>query len=125
MVVAQHGVKLFIVLHYPHCSNFGFPRIRSFDEHMRKKSPTADLAIDFQEEVPTLYHYAILGHSYPPKLNTIERTTRFQPSTSTKSRIFSGNDTVTGGIIIMPMLINTVATTRSIRMNGTKSRKPI
>ena len=32
---------------------------------------------------------------------------------------------VIGGIIIMPMLISTVATTRSIRMNGTKIRKPI
>ena len=32
---------------------------------------------------------------------------------------------VIGGIIIMPMLISTVATTRSIRMNGTNSRNPI
>ena len=32
---------------------------------------------------------------------------------------------VAGGIIIMPMLINTVATTMSMRMKGTKIRKPI
>jgi hypothetical protein len=32
---------------------------------------------------------------------------------------------VAGGIIIMPMLMSTVATTMSIRMKGTKMRKPI
>ena len=62
---------------------------------------------------------------YMPKLLTSERTTSSQPSIRTKSSNFSGREIVIGGIIIMPMLMRTVATTRSIKMNGTKIRKPI
>jgi hypothetical protein len=56
---------------------------------------------------------------YIPKLRTNEWITRSQPSTSTNRSIFNGREIVVGGIIIMPMLINTVATIRSIKMNGT------
>ena len=54
-----------------------------------------------------------------PKLRTSDWTTSDQPSTNTNSSSFNGSEIVIGGIIIMPMLISTVATTRSIRMNGT------
>ncbi len=56
---------------------------------------------------------------YIPKLRTSDCTISDQPSTSTNSSSFSGSEMVIGGIIIMPMLISTVATTMSIRMNGT------
>src|SRR5208283_100005 len=59
-------------------------------------------------------------HNQVAKLWTMELTIRCQPSTSTNNRIFNGSEMVIGGIIIMPMLIRTVATTRSIRINGRK-----
>src|SRR5512135_1663871 len=68
--------------------------------------------------------------SYPApvalwKLSTKEPATRRQPSTSTKKISLNGRLTTTGGSIIMPMLMRTLATTRSMTRNGTNSRKPI
>jgi len=60
------------------------------------------------------------------KLSTREPLTRRQPSTSTKKISLNGRLTTTGGSIIIPMLINTLATTRSItrtaRTAGSRSR---
>ena len=54
-------------------------------------------------------------------------TQRLEPAplAQTPDSSFNGSEKVVGGIIIIPMLINTVATTRSIKMKGTKIRKPI
>ncbi len=52
-----------------------------------------------------------------------EPATRLQPSTSTKNISLNGNETTTGGSIIMPIDIKTDATTRSMIRNGRNSRK--
>ncbi len=58
---------------------------------------------------------------------TLDRlpATRCQPSTRTKKISLNGNETVTGGTIIMPIEIRIDDTTRSMIRKGTKSRKPI
>jgi hypothetical protein len=48
-----------------------------------------------------------------------------QPSTSTNSSSLNGSETMVGLIIIMPRLISTDETTRSITRNGRNSMKPI
>ena len=52
------------------------------------------------------------------KLWTSEPDTSRQPSTSTKKISLSGSEIDAGGSIIMPRLISTLATTRSITRNG-------
>ena len=59
------------------------------------------------------------------ELSTRLPATSRQPSTSTKKISLNGRLTTTGGSIIMPMLISTLATTRSMTRKGTNSRKPI
>lgn len=46
------------------------------------------------------------------------------PSATTKNASLKGKDTIAGGTIIMPILISTAATTRSIIRNGRKIRNP-
>src|ERR1700744_4374232 len=53
------------------------------------------------------------------------QVTRDQPSTSTEKIRLNCNDTTAGGSIIMPIDINTEATTRSMIRKGRNSRKPI
>src|SRR5579863_1936364 len=48
-----------------------------------------------------------------------------QPSTTTNNMILNGSDTRTGDSIIMPMDINTLATTRSMTRKGMNTMKPI
>src|SRR3546814_8008592 len=48
-----------------------------------------------------------------------------QPSTRTNSSSLNGSEMIVGDSIIMPRLISTVATTRSMTMKGRKMRKPI
>ncbi len=52
------------------------------------------------------------------KLFNSEPTTRFQPSATTKSRIFSGVEMITGGNCSIPTDVVTAATTMSTTMNG-------
>lgn len=54
-----------------------------------------------------------------------EPTIRYHPSTITKSSIFSGIETMTGGSCIMPIDSKTLETARSITRNGRKRTKPI
>ena len=58
-----------------------------------------------------------------PKLFTSEPTSRFQPSTSTNSRIFSGVEITTGGNCIIPTEVVIAATTMSITRNGRKDHR--
>ena len=77
---------------------------------------------DLQVAGVLFFHVSRITHHssfHIPKLRTSDCTISDQPSTSTNSNNFSGSEIVIGGIIIMPMLISTVATTMSIRMNGT------
>ena len=60
-----------------------------------------------------------------PKLLTMEPIKRLQPSTKTKSIILNGKETTTGGNIIIPMAINTLAVTISMTRNGKKMMNPI
>src|SRR5262249_46388542 len=57
----------------------------------------------------------VFGH---PKLLTRLPTTSSQPSTRTKSRSLNGSEITTGGSIIMPMAMRTLATTMSSTRNG-------
>ena len=50
---------------------------------------------------------------------------RLQPSTSTNNMILNGSDTVDGDTIIIPIDINTLATTMSMIRNGMKMAKLI
>ena len=50
---------------------------------------------------------------------------RYQPSTKTNNRILNGSEIMIGGSIIMPIDINTEATTISIAKNGMKIRNEI
>ena len=50
---------------------------------------------------------------------------RFQPSISTKNRIFTGREITEGGSIIMPIDIVSVATIMSMTRNGNTIRNPI
>lgn len=59
------------------------------------------------------------------KLSNSDLTTKCQPSTRINSNILNGKDIMTGGNIIMPMDINTLATTISMTRNGMKIMKPI
>ena len=63
-----------------------------------------------QADVPT---YVLV-----PSYVISERTIRCQPSIMTKSRILKGSEMVTGGSIIMPMLISVLATTMSMIRKG-------
>jgi hypothetical protein len=56
---------------------------------------------------------------YPVKLFTNDPTIKYQPSVSTNIINLNGNDTITGGSIIMPMESSTLATTISIIKKGT------
>ncbi len=58
------------------------------------------------------------------KLRTTDRVIRCQPSTITKSRIFTGSDIITGGTISIPIDIRLLATTMSMIRKGTYSTKP-
>lgn len=53
-----------------------------------------------------------------PKLFTNDPITRPHPSTSTNSKILKGSEIMTGGSIIIPIDINTEATTMSTTMKG-------
>ncbi len=53
-----------------------------------------------------------------------EPISRFQPSTMTKSKIFSGVEITTGGNCIMPTEVVMEATTMSITRNGRNSTAP-
>ena len=57
--------------------------------------------------------------------STSDFTSKYQPSTKTNSSILNGNDTITGGNIIIPIDINTDATTMSITRKGTNRTKAI
>src|SRR5713226_1419741 len=59
------------------------------------------------------------------KLLTRDPTTRFQPSTSTNSRIWKGADTITGTHCTSPTCGGTEATTRSMIRNGKNNTAPI
>jgi hypothetical protein len=52
------------------------------------------------------------------KLCASEPITRCQPSTSTKSNIFKGTQTVAGGSMNMPIEVSSVATTMSTTSMG-------
>ena len=67
----------------------------------------------------------LLGDSVVKTACSMEPTTKFQPSTTTKSRIFSGVEITTGGNCNMPMEVVTEAVTRSITRNGRNSTAPI
>jgi hypothetical protein len=56
---------------------------------------------------------------YMKKLSTIDPTIKFHPSTNTNNISFKGNEIMIGGSIIIPMDINTEATTRSTTRKGT------
>jgi hypothetical protein len=43
---------------------------------------------------------------------------KVQPSTNTNNMILNGNEIIIGDNIIIPIAINTLATTRSITRNG-------
>jgi hypothetical protein len=58
-------------------------------------------------------------------LRTRELTIRYQPSTITKSSIFSGIETMTGGSCIIPIESSTLETARSITKKGRKRTNPI
>ena len=49
---------------------------------------------------------------------TSEPVTRPQPSTSTNNRSLNGIEIIMGDNIIIPMDISTLATTKSMMMNG-------
>src|SRR5699024_6586629 len=51
--------------------------------------------------------------------------TRYQPSTKTNKSILNGREIITGGSIIIPIDIKTLATAISITKNGTKIIKHI
>src|SRR5690606_34185325 len=59
------------------------------------------------------------------KLAAREPISSAHPSTRTNSSSLKGKDTSIGLIIIMPRLISTLETTRSITRNGRNSMKPI
>lgn len=59
------------------------------------------------------------------KLISSDFTTKYQPSTSTKSIILNGNEIMTGGNIIIPMAISVLETTISMIRKGIKIMKPI
>jgi len=63
--------------------------------------------------------------TYHLKLSTRFPIKRFHPSTRTKIRILNGKEIITGGSIIIPILISTELTTISITKNGKKIKKPI
>src|SRR5699024_68954 len=50
---------------------------------------------------------------------------KYQPSTKTNSKILNGNEIITGGSIIIPIDIKTLATAISIIKKGIKIIKPI
>ena len=83
-------------------------------QHAGKALPPLRLVRFVHGWLPGVFH-----NFHIPKLRTSDCTTSDQPSTSTNNKSFSGSEIVIGGIIIMPMLISTVATTISIKMNGT------
>lgn len=68
--------------------------------------------------ISTMYSGVILIPFRQPKLFTSEPTIRYQPSTSTKSISLNGIEIITGGNIIMPMLISTEAITMSTTRKG-------
>jgi len=83
---------------------------------------------------PQSYGCDVPAESYPRQLlrpfyaiapRRSEPTSRCQPSTATKIRIFTGSEINTGGNITMPRLDNTVATTRSMTRNGNNTASPI
>src|SRR5690606_41425251 len=59
------------------------------------------------------------------KLSTRLPATSRHPSTSTKKISLKGRLTTTGGSIIIPIDISTLATTRSLTRNGTTRRNPM
>jgi hypothetical protein len=50
---------------------------------------------------------------------------KFQPSTKTNSKILKGKETITGESMNIPRERRMLATTKSIIIKGTKSKKPI
>ncbi len=67
-----------------------------------------------------------LPHPYDAlKLAASVPTTNTHPSTSTNNRILNGAEINIGDSIIMPIDINTLATTRSMITNGMKIKNPI
>ena len=68
----------------------------------------------------------ILSHNLSYlKLKSNPLAIRFQPSTSTKSKILNGSETMTGDNMNMPSESKILATVRSIIIKGIKSKKPI
>ena len=63
--------------------------------------------------------------SHPQKLCRSDLTTKYHPSTSTNNNILNGNEIITGGSIIIPIDISTLATTISITKKGIKIINPI
>jgi hypothetical protein len=59
------------------------------------------------------------------KLSSNDFTTKYHPSTSTKSNILKGSEIIMGGSIIIPIDINVLATIISITRNGMKIMNPI
>ena len=51
--------------------------------------------------------------------------TKYHPSTNTNNNILNGNEIITGGNIIIPIDINTLATIISITRKGIKIINPI
>ena len=60
---------------------------------------------------------SVIDHLYP-KERTKEPTTSSQPSTKTNNKSLNGREITTGGNIIMPIAIRTLATTMSMMRNG-------
>ena len=69
------------------------------------------IAISITNEVSICYLYLM-------NVETNELVIRPQPSTNTKSSSLNGSEIIIGDSIIIPIDMRTLATTRSIMMNG-------
>src|SRR5579875_54792 len=101
-------------------------RLEDADEQPDDERHEQQRSRDLQREAHRLRGEAddgVLVHQW--KLWTRALMTRSQPSTRTNSRILKGSEMKVGGSMIMPMLISTDETIRSMIRNGRKMRKPI